>query len=135
MRAFHEAGDPGQDVQLCLFKIHLKERHSGFFGCFEIVFDQPPNDLSFTVAEIHGFNVGQPTSHVPTHFECFISDGTTFFFHAIHDVIDAIRVRGQEADSKKRAVSKVKACSYLFWQLGQVMFKGLSSLASLSATA
>ena len=87
------------------------------------------------MTKVHGFGIGQSTSHVPAHFQCFISDGTTIFFHAIYDVIDAIRVRGQEADSKKRAVSKVNACSYLFWQLGQVMFKGLSSLASLSATA
>jgi hypothetical protein len=113
----------------------LEERHSGFFGGLEIFFDQPTNDLSFTMTEIHGFHIGQSTSHVPAHFQCFISDGTTFFFHAIHDLGDAIRVRGQEADSKKRAVSRVKACSYLFWQLAQVMFKGLSSLASLSATA
>ena len=113
----------------------LEERHSGFFGSFKIFFDQLSNEFSFTVTEIHSFNVGQSTSHVPAHFQCFISDGTAFFFHAIHDLGDAIRVRGQEADSKKRAVSKVNACSYLFWQLGQVMFKGLSSLASLSATA
>ena len=113
----------------------LEERHSRFFGSFKIFFDQPTDDLSFAVAEIHGFYIGQATSHVPAHFQCFISDGTTFFFHAIYDLIDAIRVRGQEADSKKRAVSMVKACSYLCWQLGQVMFSGLSSLASLSATA
>ena len=87
------------------------------------------------MTEMHGFSVSEPASHVPYKFQCFLAYIFALFFHAIHDLGDAIRVRGQEADSKKRAVSKVNACSYLFWQLGQVMFKGLSSLASLSATA
>ena len=87
------------------------------------------------MAEIHGFVVGKATSHVPAHLECFVSDAFCLSVHVGDDFVDLVRVRDQEAESKKRAMSKVKDCSYLCWQFGQDIFNGLSSLSSRSLTA
>jgi hypothetical protein len=83
------------------------------------------------MAEMHRFSVSESASHVPYKFQCFQAYIFALFFHAIYDLYDAIRVRGQEPDTKKRALSKVNIWSYLCWQLGQVIFNGLSSLTSL----
>lgn len=63
------------------------------------------------MAEVHGFVVGQSASHVPAHLEGFISDAFGLSIHARDYLIDLLRVRDQEAEAKKRAMSKVKACS------------------------
>lgn len=63
------------------------------------------------MAEIHGFVVGYTASHVPAHLECFVSDAFSLSIHVCDDFVDLVRVRDQEAEAKKRAMSKVKACS------------------------
>jgi hypothetical protein len=93
-------------------KFMLEKRQSALFGRLEIFFDDIADYFSLTVTEIHGFGIGQTTTHVPDHFQCFLSYGFGLLIHAIYYLTNAVRVRDQEPDTKKRAMSMVNTCSY-----------------------
>jgi len=84
-------------------KFMLEERHSRFFGCFEIFFDESTDGVAFAMTKVHGFGIGQSTSHVPAHFECFISDLLRLLLHAIDHLFDLLGIRSQESEAKKFA--------------------------------
>lgn len=61
----------------------LKERQPALLGSFEIVFDDLGNDFSFTMAEIHGFGVGQSSAHVPNKLQGFSAYVFGLLVHAV----------------------------------------------------
>ena len=109
----------------------LKEWQPALLSCFKVVFDDLRNDLSFAMTEIHGFGVGQSSAHVPNKLQCFSAYFFGLLVHAIDYCDDLLFVRDQESDTKKRALSKVNACSYSCWQDWQRILSGRISLTSL----
>ena len=63
------------------------------------------------MAEIHGFVVSDSATHVPAHLQCFVSDAFGLPVHTFDECVDLFRVRDQEAEAKKRAMSRVNDCS------------------------
>jgi len=86
-------------------------RHSGFLGCFKILFDDTIHDLSFIETHLCSLVVCDASSHVPTHPEQIFSYGSYFFVLLLNYLGDALRTRGQEADAKKFATSNVNGVS------------------------
>ncbi len=82
-------------------------RHSSFFGGFKIFFDDTIDYFTLCVTHVGCFFVCDASSHVPAQSQQILSYCSDFFVLTVDYPDDALRLRGQEADTKKFETSNV----------------------------